>query len=105
MNCPLPNALKMAATSLCPYVFVQAPNSSVTPPPVPLPMQGEEVQRELVAVQRELAGVREQAQGEVRARERLAQDLQARQAQVCSLEGQLEAAHTLTSNLTKEIKR
>ncbi|XP_063045986.1 centromere protein F [Engraulis encrasicolus] len=67
--------------------------------------KSEEVQRELVALQRELAGVREQAQGEVRARERLAQDLQVRQAQVCNLEGQLEASHTLTNNLNKEIKR
>ncbi|XP_042558707.1 centromere protein F-like isoform X1 [Clupea harengus] len=68
-------------------------------------LKSEDVRTELVAVQRELAGVREQAQGEVRARERQAQESQARQALVCSLEGQLDAAHTLTNNLTKEIKR
>lgn len=68
-------------------------------------LKSEELRTELAAVQRELTGVREQAQGEVRARERLAQELHSRQAQVYSLEGQLEAAHTLTTNLNKEIKR
>ena len=73
--------------------------------PLSVHLQSEDVRTELVAVQRELAGVREQAQGEVRARERQAQESQARQALVCSLEGQLDASHTLTNNLTKEIKR
>lgn len=67
--------------------------------------QYEEVRVELGAVQRELVGVREQVQGEARARDRLTQDLQAKVAQVCSLEGQLDSARTLVQNLTQEVKR
>lgn len=67
--------------------------------------QYEEVRAELGAVQRELVGVREQAQGDARARDRLTQDLQAKVAQVCSLEGQLDSARTLMQNLTQEVKR
>lgn len=65
----------------------------------------EEVRVELAAVQRELGGVREAAQAEVRTRERLTHDLQVKTGQVHSLEGQLESAKKLTQNLTQEIKR
>ncbi|XP_067240640.1 centromere protein F isoform X1 [Chanodichthys erythropterus] len=65
----------------------------------------EEVRVELAAVQRELGGVREAAQVEVRSRERLTHDLQVKTGQVNSLEGQLESAKKLTQNLTQEIKR
>ncbi|XP_016431752.1 centromere protein F isoform X2 [Sinocyclocheilus rhinocerous] len=65
----------------------------------------EEVRVELAAVQRELGGVREAVQVEVRARERLSHDLQVKTGQVHSLEGQLESARKLTQNLTQEIKR
>ncbi|XP_051774258.1 centromere protein F isoform X2 [Ctenopharyngodon idella] len=65
----------------------------------------EEVRVELAAVQRELGGVREAAQVEVRTRERLTHDLQVKTGQVHSLEGQLESAKKLTQNLTQEIKR
>ncbi len=60
---------------------------------------------ELAAVQRELGGVREAEQVEVRARERLSHDLQVKTGQVHSLEGQLESTKKLTHNLTQEIKR
>ncbi|XP_036424477.1 centromere protein F [Colossoma macropomum] len=65
----------------------------------------EEVRVELAAVQRELVGVREGAQAEVRVRERLAQELQTKAAHVCALESQLESAKTLTQRLTQEVKR
>ncbi|KAL6480363.1 hypothetical protein MHYP_G00113960 [Metynnis hypsauchen] len=65
----------------------------------------EEVRVELAAVQRELVGVREGAQAEGRARERLAQELQTKAAHVCALENQLESAKTLTQKLTQEVKR
>lgn len=65
----------------------------------------EEVRVELAAVQRELGGVREAAQAEVRTRERLSHDLQVKTGQVHSLEGQLESAKKLTQSLTQEIKR
>ncbi|XP_059372174.1 centromere protein F isoform X1 [Carassius carassius] len=65
----------------------------------------EEVRVELAAVQRELGGVREAVQVEVRARERLSHDLQVKTGQVHSLEGQLESARKQTQNLTQEIKR
>ncbi|KAI5620637.1 centromere protein F-like isoform X1, partial [Silurus asotus] len=65
----------------------------------------EEVRVELGAVQRELVGVREQTQGEARVRDRLTQDLQAKVAQVCTLEGQLDSTRTLVQNLTQEVKR
>ncbi|XP_056625653.1 centromere protein F isoform X2 [Triplophysa dalaica] len=65
----------------------------------------EEVRVDLNAVQRELGGVREAAQAEVRVRERLAHDLQVKTGQVHSLEGQLESSKILTQNLTQEIKR
>ncbi|XP_058252964.1 centromere protein F isoform X1 [Hemibagrus wyckioides] len=65
----------------------------------------EEARAELGAVQREMVGVREQAQGEARARDRLTQELQAKVAQVCTLEGQLDSTRTLVQNLTQEVKR
>ncbi|KAL7885733.1 hypothetical protein AOLI_G00060280 [Acnodon oligacanthus] len=65
----------------------------------------EEVRVELAAVQRELVGVREGAQVEGRARERLAQELQTKAAHVCALENQLELAKTLAQKLTQDVKR
>uniref|UniRef100_UPI003AAF454C uncharacterized protein isoform X1 n=2 Tax=Centroberyx TaxID=88664 RepID=UPI003AAF454C len=65
----------------------------------------EEVRGELQVVHRELQGVREEAKAGASAKERLSQDLQTKQAQVCSLEGQLDSARTLTHNLTQEVKR
>ncbi|KAJ8014870.1 hypothetical protein DPEC_G00020260 [Dallia pectoralis] len=65
----------------------------------------EQVRGELQSVQRELQAAREEVQTGVCARDRLAQDLQVKQAQVCSLEGQLASAHTLTHSLEKEVKR
>ncbi|XP_016381082.1 centromere protein F-like [Sinocyclocheilus rhinocerous] len=65
----------------------------------------EEVRVELATVQRELGGVREVVQVEVRAREHLSHDLQVKTGQVHSLEGQLESARKLTQNLSQEIKR
>lgn len=60
---------------------------------------------ELSAVQRELVGVREGAQAEARTKERLAQELQGKTAQMCALENQLESAKALTLKLTQEVKR
>ncbi|XP_019718923.1 centromere protein F [Hippocampus comes] len=65
----------------------------------------EEVRVELHAVRRELQSVREEAQVAVNGGHRLTQELQTKQAQVCSLEGQLEASRTLNNKLTQEIKR
>ncbi|XP_014068425.2 trichohyalin isoform X1 [Salmo salar] len=65
----------------------------------------EEVRGELQCVQRELQVAREEVQAGVCVRERLSQDLQVKQAQVCSLEGQLGSARTLTHTLEKEVKR
>lgn len=56
-------------------------------------------------MQRELQSVREEAQAAVSSSGRLTQDLQTKQAQVCSLEGQLDAARTLSNKLTQEVKR
>lgn len=67
--------------------------------------QYEEVRGELGAVQRELVGVREQALGEARARDRLTQELQAKAAQVCTLESHVDSTRTLVQNLTQEVKR
>lgn len=69
------------------------------------PLQYEEVRGELQCVQRELQGAREEVQAGAGAQERLSQDLQVKQAQVCSLEGQLGSARTLTHTLEKEVKR
>ncbi|XP_071387018.1 centromere protein F-like [Centroberyx affinis] len=65
----------------------------------------QEVRGELQVVHRELQGAREEAKAGASAKERLSQDLQTKQAQVCSLEGQLDSARTLTHNLTQEVKR
>lgn len=60
---------------------------------------------ELQSVQRELQMVQDEAKAAVNSRERLSQELQTKQAQVCSLEGQLDAARTLNSKLSQEVKR
>ncbi|XP_077466311.1 uncharacterized protein LOC144082787 isoform X2 [Stigmatopora argus] len=65
----------------------------------------EEVRVELNAVRKELQSVREEAQLVVNGRQRLNQELQTKQAQVCSLEGQLDAARTLSSKLALDVKR
>ncbi|KAK3535781.1 hypothetical protein QTP70_021090 [Hemibagrus guttatus] len=65
----------------------------------------EEARAELGVVQREMVGVREQAQGETRARDRLTQELQTKVAQVCTLEGQLDSTRKIVQNLTQEVKR
>lgn len=69
------------------------------------PTKYDEVRGELQLVQRELQSVREEATAAVTSRERLTQDLQTKQAQVCSLDGQLDSARTLNNKLTQEIKR
>ncbi|MEQ2273629.1 hypothetical protein XENORESO_006642, partial [Xenotaenia resolanae] len=65
----------------------------------------EEVRGELQFVQRELQSVREEAKAAVTSKERLTQDLHIKQAQVCSLEGQLDAARNHNNHLSQEIKR
>ncbi|XP_054890290.1 centromere protein F [Poeciliopsis prolifica] len=65
----------------------------------------EEVRGELQFVQRDLQSVREEAEAAVTGKERLAQDLHTKQAQVCSLEGQLDAARNQNIHLSQEIKR
>ncbi|XP_056133832.1 centromere protein F [Lampris incognitus] len=65
----------------------------------------EEARGEVQAMQRELQGVREEARAGVSALQRVSLELQTRQAQVCSLEGQLDTARTLAHNLTQEVKR
>lgn len=49
--------------------------------------------------------VQDEAKAAVNTRERLSQELQTKQAKVCSLEGQLDAARTLNSKLSQEVKR
>lgn len=56
-------------------------------------------------MQRELQRVQDEAKAAVTSRERLTQELQTKQAQVCSFEGQLDAARTLNNKLTQEVKR
>lgn len=56
-------------------------------------------------MQRELQSVRDEAKAAVISRERLTQELQTKQAQVCSFEGQLDAARTLNNKLTQDVKR
>ncbi|XP_023667265.2 uncharacterized protein [Paramormyrops kingsleyae] len=65
----------------------------------------DEVRSELAVAQRDLQSSREEVQAGLKARERLSQELQVKQAQVCSLEGQLDASRTLTQSLTQEVKR
>ncbi|XP_051942716.1 centromere protein F isoform X2 [Hippocampus zosterae] len=65
----------------------------------------EEVRVELHAVRKELQSACEEAQVAVNGGHRLTQELQTKQAQVCSLEGQLEASRSLNNKLTQEIKR
>lgn len=56
-------------------------------------------------MQRDLQGVRDEAKAAVTSRERLSQELQTKQAQLCCLEGQLDAARTVSNKLTEEVKR
>lgn len=56
-------------------------------------------------MQRELQRVQDEAKAAVTSGERLTQELQTKQAQVCSFEGQLDAARTLNNKLTQEVKR
>ncbi|CAG09773.1 unnamed protein product [Tetraodon nigroviridis] len=49
--------------------------------------------------------VQDEAKAAVNSRERLSQELHTKQAQVCSLEGQLDAARTLNNKLSQEVKR
>ncbi|XP_028315114.1 centromere protein F isoform X1 [Gouania willdenowi] len=65
----------------------------------------EEVRVELQSVQRELQFVQEEAKTAFNSKERLSQEVQTKQAQVCSLEGQLDAARAHNNKLTQEIKR
>lgn len=65
----------------------------------------EEVRGELQSVHRELQSVREEAKVAVTSGQRLSQDLQTKQAQVCSLEGQLDASRSVNNKLTQEVKR
>ncbi|KAK5598508.1 hypothetical protein CRENBAI_009377 [Crenichthys baileyi] len=65
----------------------------------------EEVRGELQFVQRELQSVREEAEAAVTSKERLTQELHIKQAQSCSLEGQLDAARNHNNHLSQEIKR
>ncbi|XP_023184472.1 centromere protein F-like [Xiphophorus maculatus] len=65
----------------------------------------EAVRGELQFVQRDLQSVREEAEAAVIGKERLAQELHTKQAQVCSLEGQLDAARNQNIHLSQEIKR
>ncbi|XP_061091210.1 centromere protein F [Conger conger] len=65
----------------------------------------EEVRVELAGVRRDLQSSQEEVLVGVRERNRLSQDLQVKQAQVCSLEGQLDSARTLSQTLTQEVKR
>ncbi|KAJ8338020.1 hypothetical protein SKAU_G00369860 [Synaphobranchus kaupii] len=65
----------------------------------------EEVRSELAGVRRDLQSSQEEVQTGVRTRERLSQELQVKQAQVCSLEGQLDSARSLSHTLTQEVKR
>lgn len=65
----------------------------------------EAVRGELQFVQRDLQSCREEAEAAVTGKERLTQELHTKQAQVCSLEGQLDAARNQNIHLSQEIKR
>ncbi|KAM7389877.1 hypothetical protein PAMP_023824 [Pampus punctatissimus] len=65
----------------------------------------EEVRGELHSVHRELQSVREEAKVAVTSSQRLSQELQTKQAQVCSLEGQLDASRSVNNKLTQDVKR
>lgn len=56
-------------------------------------------------MQRELQSVRDEAKAAVTSCVRLTQELQTKQAQVCSLEGQLDSARTINNKLSQEVKR
>ncbi|XP_062281959.1 centromere protein F isoform X2 [Scomber scombrus] len=65
----------------------------------------EEVRGELQSVHRELQSVRDEAKVAATSSQRLSQELQTKQAQVCSLEGQLDASRSVNNKLTQEVKR
>ncbi|KAM8848607.1 uncharacterized protein ACB058_012241 isoform 1-T2 [Synchiropus picturatus] len=65
----------------------------------------EEVRTELQCVRRDLQSVQSEAKVTLNNNQRLSQEIQTKQAQVCSLEGQLESARTLNNKLTQEVKR
>ncbi|XP_062332027.1 centromere protein F [Osmerus eperlanus] len=65
----------------------------------------EEVRGELLRVQRDLQVALEEAQAGAGTRERLLQELQVKQAQVCSLEGQLDSSRAHAHTLAQEVKR
>ncbi|XP_068182020.1 centromere protein F isoform X2 [Antennarius striatus] len=65
----------------------------------------EEVRGELQSSRRELQRVQDEAKAAVTSTGRLTQELRTKQAQICSFEGQLDAAHTLNNKLILEIKR
>ncbi|XP_072293753.1 uncharacterized protein [Eucyclogobius newberryi] len=65
----------------------------------------DEARVELQSSHRELQRVQEEAKAAITSKERLSQDLQSKQAQVCSLEGQLDTARSLANKLTQEVKR
>ena len=73
-------------------------------PPVP-PWQHEEVHGELLSVQRDLQVAYEEAQAGADTRECLIQELHAKQAQVCALEGQLDSSRAHAHTLEQEVKR
>lgn len=54
---------------------------------------------------RELQSVRDEAKVAATSSQRLSQELQTKQAQVCSLEGQLDASRSINNKLTQEVKR
>ncbi|KAG5853084.1 hypothetical protein ANANG_G00069360 [Anguilla anguilla] len=65
----------------------------------------EEVRVELAGVRKDLQSSQEEVLVGVRERQRLSQELQVKQAQVCGLEGQLDSARSLSHTLTQEVKR
>ncbi|KAM7417510.1 hypothetical protein PAMA_017244 [Pampus argenteus] len=65
----------------------------------------EEVRGELHSAHRELQSVREEVKLAVTSSQRLSQELQTKQAQVCSLEGQLDASRSVNNKLTQDVKR
>ncbi|XP_035266146.1 centromere protein F isoform X2 [Anguilla anguilla] len=65
----------------------------------------EEVRVELAGVRKDLQSSQEEVLVGVRERQRLSQELQVKQAQVCGLEGQLDSARSVSHTLTQEVKR
>ncbi|KAG7464444.1 hypothetical protein MATL_G00165680 [Megalops atlanticus] len=65
----------------------------------------EEARAELAGVQRDLHSTQEEVQAGARVQDRMTQELQVKQAQVCSLQGQLVSARSLSHSLAQEVKR